>query len=40
VRLVTAIEAQKLLGQGYTGLLCNVVDSKTPKPSLKDIPIV
>ena len=28
VRLVTAIEVQKLLGRGCEGLLCSVVDTK------------
>jgi len=34
------MEAQKLLGRGCEEFLCNVVDTKTLEPSLKDIPVV
>jgi len=40
VRLITAFNAHKLLSRGREGFLCNVLETKAPKPSLKDIPIV
>jgi len=40
VRLISEIRAQKLLGQGYEGYLCNVVWTKTPEDPLENIPIV
>ena len=40
VRLITVIRFQKLLRLGYEGYLCNLVETKTPETSLKNIPIV
>jgi len=40
LRLILAIRAQKLLGQGCEGYICNVVRTKTPKTSLENIPVV
>jgi len=40
VQLTTAIRAQKLLKQGCEGYLYNVVETKTPEVSLRNIPIV
>ena len=40
VRLITAMKAHKLLGQGCEGFLYNVVESKAAEPSLQDILVV
>ena len=40
VRLITTIRAQKLLKRSCEGYSCNVVETETPKTSLKSIPIV
>jgi len=40
VRLITVIRAQKLLKWGCEGYLCNVVETKTPEVSLRNIPVV
>jgi len=40
VRFITAIRAQKLLGQGCKGYQCNVVEAETPETSLKNILVV
>jgi len=40
VRLISAIRARKLMGQGCKGYLCNVVQTETPKTSLENIPVI
>ena len=40
VKLVSAMEARKLLGKGCEGFLCHVVNIEDAKPSLEDISIV
>ena len=40
VRVIITMEGHKLLGRGCEGFLCNVVDTETSGPSLKDIPVV
>jgi len=33
-------KTQRLIGQGYEGFLCNIVDTKIPEASLKNILVV
>jgi len=40
VKLITVIQACKLLGKGCKGLLCNIMETGTVESSLKDIPVV
>jgi len=40
VKLVLVMKARKLLGKGYKGFLCHVVNTKDAKSSLEDIPVV
>ena len=40
VRLITTIRAQNLLRRGCERYMCNVMETKTPKTSLNNIPVV